>query len=84
LVPAQKLAKRVKHGVKEELLLLVELKGIGRARARKLFNAGIKRPSDVKNNPHKVEAVLGKNVANHVQKQLKAEPLLQEQKNLFS
>ncbi|MBI3034416.1 hypothetical protein HYY72_04615 [Candidatus Woesearchaeota archaeon] len=32
---------RIKHGVKEELLPLLKLKGIGRVRARKLFNSGI-------------------------------------------
>jgi helicase len=70
LVPAQKLSKRVKYGVKEELLMLVELKGIGRVRARKLFSAGIKKPSEVKSGILKVEAVLGKTVAESLSKQL--------------
>jgi len=35
------LTLRIKHGVKDELLELVQLRGIGRARARKLYNAGI-------------------------------------------
>lgn len=39
---------RVKEGVREELLKLTVLKGIGRARARKLYNAGIKTYSDIK------------------------------------
>ncbi len=70
LIKAQNLGKRVGYGVKEELLLLVELRGIGRVRARKLFNAGIKRPSEVKMNLHKVEAILGKKVAEALAKQL--------------
>ncbi len=70
LVNAEKLSRRVKYGVKEELLLLVELKGVGRVRARKLFNAGIKRPSEIKSNIAKVEAILGKKVADHLEKQL--------------
>ena len=70
LVMANKLSKRVKYGVKEELLLLVELKGVGRVRARKLFNAGIKKPSEVKNNLVKVEALFGKKVADQLEKQL--------------
>jgi len=69
-ITAQKLSRRIKYGVKEELLLLVELKGIGRVRARKLFNAGIKRPSEIKLNIHKVQALLGKTVADQLEKQL--------------
>ncbi len=60
--PSKKLSLRVKHGVREELLPLVELKGVGRVRARKLFRAGIKSPSQLKKNPVKAESVLGKNV----------------------
>ena len=70
MVATQKLSRRVKYGVKEELLLLVELKGVGRIRARKLFNAGIKRPSEIKPNIHKVQALLGKAVADQLEKQL--------------
>ena len=33
---------RVKYGVREELITLLKLKGIGRFRSRKLFNAGIR------------------------------------------
>jgi len=70
IIKARKLGKRVNYGVREELLLLVELRGIGRVRARKLFNAGIKKPSEAKANINKVEAVLGKKVAEVLLKQL--------------
>jgi helicase len=40
--------KRVTEGVKEELLELVNLKGIGRVRARMLFNAGFKTIGDLR------------------------------------
>jgi helicase len=70
LILAEKLSRRVKYGVKEELLLLVELKGVGRVRARKLFNSGIKRPSEVKTNLIKIEAMFGKKFAEHLEKQL--------------
>jgi helicase len=43
-----KIRMRLKYGVKEELLTLLRLEGIGRIRARKLFNAGIKDIGDVK------------------------------------
>ena len=38
--PFQKLSERLRHGVKEELLPLVKLHGIGRIRARQLYRAG--------------------------------------------
>jgi len=41
------LSKRIKHGVKEELLELVSLRGIGRARARSLFNHGFRSLYDL-------------------------------------
>jgi len=42
-----KLSLRVKYGVKEELLDLVKIKGIGRVRARLLYMHGIKSINDV-------------------------------------
>lgn len=38
--PVEELSLRVRYGIKEELLDLVQLRGVGRARARALFNAG--------------------------------------------
>ncbi|MFA5931055.1 MAG: DEAD/DEAH box helicase [archaeon] len=70
LISAQKIGKRVEYGVKEELLLLVELRGVGRVRARKLFAMGVKKPSDIKLNVHKIEAVFGKNIAEQLLKQV--------------
>jgi helicase len=43
-----KLRERVKYGVKENLLQLVRLKGIGRVRGKVLFNSGYKSVSDLK------------------------------------
>jgi helicase len=70
LIPTKKLALRIKYGVREELLALVELKGIGRVRARKLFRSGITKPSEVKKNIVKVESILGKKVTENLKKQL--------------
>ena len=42
-----KLEIRVENGVKEELIPLIKLKGIGRIRARRLFAQGIKTPEDL-------------------------------------
>ena len=44
-----KLRFRVQYGVKEELLPLLQLRGIGRIRARKLFDSRVKNLADVKN-----------------------------------
>ncbi|KUK69061.1 MAG: Putative ski2-type helicase, partial [Methanocalculus sp. 52_23] len=38
---------RIRHGVKEELLPLIRLRGIGRVRARSLFNSGYTTPAEV-------------------------------------
>ncbi|MEM4526983.1 MAG: DEAD/DEAH box helicase [Nitrososphaerota archaeon] len=40
VTPFQILSERIKHGVREELLPLVRLRGIGRVRARALYRAG--------------------------------------------
>ena len=64
---ARKLERRIKHGVKEELLDLVRLRGIGRVRARKLFGAGITNRIELHAaEKEKVKALLGEKVAEKV------------------
>ena len=59
----RKLEIRMKHGVKEELLDLIRVKGIGRVRARKLYNFGIKRLADIKKfDKGSVEKIIGKKI----------------------
>ena len=41
------LEMRVANGVKEELIPLISLKGIGRVRARRLFSRGITNPAEL-------------------------------------
>lgn len=66
-----KLRLRLMHGIKEELLPLVRIKGIGRVRARKLFNNKIKDVKDVKNaDLMKLAQILGHQVALNVKKQV--------------
>ena len=48
LANLSRLTIRIEKGVKPELLSLVTLKGIGRVRARILFNSGIKTIDDIK------------------------------------
>ena len=52
------LSERIKHGVKEELLPLVSIPGVGRVRARALYNAGFRRGEDlVEAGPEKISAI---------------------------
>jgi len=46
-----KLTVRIEKGVKPELLPLVKLEGIGRARARVLYNSGLRSVDDLKRAP---------------------------------
>jgi helicase len=41
------LQNRIRHGIKKELVPLVQIKDIGRARARSLYSSGIRMPSDI-------------------------------------
>jgi helicase len=69
-----KVRLRLKYGVKEELLPLIRLEGIGRVRARKLHRAGIKDLGDIrKASIEKLSEVLGAAVAKSVKQQVSAE-----------
>ncbi len=48
LASIRRLLSRVEHGVKEELLPLVSLKGVGRVRARALYQAGYRTLEDLR------------------------------------
>lgn len=66
-----KLRIRVQNGVKEDLLPLLKLKGIGRVRARKLVNNGIKDLGDLKKlDLTSLSQILGVALALEVKKQL--------------
>lgn len=63
----KKARTRLKYGVKEELLPLVKLRGIGKARARKLYSAGIKSSLAIKNtSPEKLKELLGEKIAKNI------------------
>ena len=66
-----RLRLRLQEGVKEELLPLLKLKGIGRVRGRRLFNEGVKDLGDVKKiDITTLSQILGKAVAEDVKKQV--------------
>ena len=63
--------KRLKAGIRKELVMLCELRGIGRVRARRLFNAGVKTIADVKKTDVKdLEKILSPKIAISVKQQL--------------
>lgn len=65
-----KLRLRLKYGVKEELLPLIRLEGIGRVRARKMFKAGIRDLGDVrKAGLERLTGILGAVIAKSVKEQ---------------
>ncbi|NYT06408.1 MAG: ATP-dependent DNA helicase [Methanomicrobiales archaeon] len=65
--PIHELEIRIKHGIKHELLPLVQLKGIGRVRARRLFNNSITTPADLRRaGIDAVGAIIGHGVARQV------------------
>ncbi len=69
--PLAKMRRRLKHGAKEELLPLLRLKGIGRVRGRKLFNANVKSIQDVKETEvSTLSTLIGKQVALDLKKQV--------------
>ena len=66
--------KRINYGIREELLELVKIKGIGRIRARKLFKHGIKNLDDLSVIPVKKLAEIdkiGSTLADNIKSQLR-------------
>lgn len=71
ITPLNRLRIRVKYGVKEELLPLLQLKGIGRARARKLYSSNLKSISELKKVSDEIlSKILGEKTAQSIKKQL--------------
>lgn len=71
--PLNILRVRVLYGIREELLQLVSLRGIGRIRARNLYNGGFKTLSDIrKASIEELERIpsIGKTIAEDIKKQL--------------
>ena len=61
-----RLEKRVKYGVREELADLVSIRWIGRKRARKLFNAGIRNYEDIIRKRDLAERLIGKRIVEKI------------------
>ncbi len=68
------LRKRVSYGIKEELVELVKIKGIGRVRARRLYKNGIKNIDDLREISVKKLAEIdkiGSTLADNIKSQLR-------------
>lgn len=52
-------AKRIQHGVPARLLDLIDIKGIGKIKAEKLYDAGFKTKTDIKNNLDAASKIAG-------------------------
>ncbi len=66
-----KLRIRFEKGIKEELLPLINLKGIGRSRARKLYNADLKKILDLKKTSFEyLSKTIGESIAIKIKKQI--------------
>jgi len=67
------LRKRISYGIKEELVELTQIRGIGRVRARKLYGGGVKTIEDLKKIPLERLAEIdkiGQTVADNIKSQL--------------
>jgi len=63
---------RIQHGVKEELLPLIRLRGIGRVRARSLFNSGYTTPAEVADaGVAKIARIIGQKTAESIIEQIR-------------
>jgi helicase len=68
------LRKRISYGIKQELVELVQIRGIGRVRARKLYDHGIRTVSDLQQIPvNKLAEIdkIGPTIADNIKSQLK-------------
>jgi helicase len=69
--PVRDMEVRIRSGVKAELLPLVSLRGIGRVRARRLFNNGIMGPEGIRSaGVDHIASLIGRGIAEQVFAQL--------------
>jgi helicase len=69
--PLSKLRKRLKHGVKEELVFLTEVRHIGRVRARRLWRSNIRTIADLRKvDERDLGRILGEAVAAKVKAEI--------------
>ncbi len=76
---ARELENRVEYGASPELLDLIQIRGIGRVRARKLYNAGFMDMQALRrSDPQAVAKIIGTKIAMKVLKQIGTPVSIQE------
>ncbi|MBI4181896.1 MAG: DEAD/DEAH box helicase [Candidatus Aenigmarchaeota archaeon] len=71
LTHLRKARLRLRYGIREELLPLVRLKGVGRARARKLWASGLRSLADLRKVPlQSLGRIVGEGTASSLKEQL--------------
>jgi helicase len=74
---AEQLSQRIHYGAGPDLLTLLNLKGVGRVRARKLYLAGYTSPEKLRAAPvEEIGRLIGPKIAEKVAAQLKKEEML--------
>jgi len=78
---AQELARRVEYGASTELLDLIQIRGIGRVRARKLYNAGFHDMEALRTaDPGEIAKLIGTKTARKVLKQIGTDIVIEEER----
>jgi len=68
---ASELEKRIHYGAGPELMELLDIRSIGRVRARKLYEAGFRSTADLSGaSPEKVAVLMGPKIAEKIFKQI--------------
>ena len=71
IIHVMKIRKRLKYGIKEELLELVRLRNIGKIRARSLYRAGFKTSGSLKiADPEILSGIVGSAISRSIKEQL--------------
>ena len=79
-IPVLEMELRMKHGIKRNLLPLVKLHGIGRVRARRLFNNNITTPEKLREaGIDKVSSIVGQGIAKNLFRQIEGKSQDQSQ-----
>lgn len=79
----RKLRVRLKYGIREELIPLVKIKGIGRVRARRLFNSNMNSIEKLKTiSTEELSRIIGAKIATEIKNQLSRNETSEEQKQI--